>query len=123
MQAVVTNYYTLTFSYTFESSTDCVYFAHCFPYTYTDLQTYLSKAQACITLKPYFYSDQLCRTIIGNKINILTITQNVSEYLNQEEKLKADIQAAQAAEAQSNLSSNSDGDDRYNNLNSSSDEY
>lgn len=30
-------YYTLTFEHTFESDDDQVYFAHCFPYTYSDL--------------------------------------------------------------------------------------
>ena len=30
-------YYTFTFSHTFEHDEDQVYFAHCFPYTYSDL--------------------------------------------------------------------------------------
>lgn len=30
-------YYTLTFTHTFDSDNDTVYFTHCFPYTYSDL--------------------------------------------------------------------------------------
>jgi len=30
-------YYTLTFTHTFDSTDDSVYFCHCFPYTYSDL--------------------------------------------------------------------------------------
>ena len=37
------NYYTLTFTHTFEHDSDTVYFAHCFPYTYTDLVDDLTK--------------------------------------------------------------------------------
>jgi hypothetical protein len=36
-------YYTLTFSYTFKYDDDTVYFAHSFPYTYTNLMEYLNK--------------------------------------------------------------------------------
>lgn len=32
------NYYTLTFTVTFDHDCDEVYFSHCYPYTYSDLQ-------------------------------------------------------------------------------------
>lgn len=32
------HYYGLTWSYTFQHAEDTCYFAHCYPYTYTDLQ-------------------------------------------------------------------------------------
>lgn len=35
-------YYTLTFSAQFKHDNDVVYFAHCYPYTYTDLVRYLN---------------------------------------------------------------------------------
>jgi hypothetical protein len=40
------HYYTLSFSVTFENSHDTVYFAHSYPYTFSDLQRYLSKLEA-----------------------------------------------------------------------------
>ena len=53
---------------------DTVYFSHCFPYTYTDLQDYLLdlsndpiKAKIC-------KQRVLCRTLAGNLVYVLTIT-------------------------------------------------
>ncbi len=37
------SYYTLSFIYKFDYNDDKVYFAHCFPYTYTKLNAYLNK--------------------------------------------------------------------------------
>ena len=39
-------YYTLTFSPQFKHDNDTVYFAHCYPYTYTDLCRYLDTLEA-----------------------------------------------------------------------------
>ena len=39
-------YYTLTFSAQFKHDNDTVYFAHCYPYTYTDLCRYLDTLEA-----------------------------------------------------------------------------
>lgn len=41
----VGNYYTLTFSIKFPYENDTVYFAHCYPYTYSDLQRYLNRLE------------------------------------------------------------------------------
>ena len=37
-------YYTLTFTIEFEHDHDKLYFAHCYPYSYRDLQVYLRAA-------------------------------------------------------------------------------
>lgn len=39
-------YFTLSFTFTAQHDDDVVHFAHCFPFTYTDLQVYL---QVCLT--------------------------------------------------------------------------
>ena len=39
-------YYTLTWSHTFEQDQDVVYFAHSYPYTFTDLCKYLDKIES-----------------------------------------------------------------------------
>lgn len=39
------HFYTLTFSVQFDHDGDTVYFAHSYPYTYTDLQRYLGKLE------------------------------------------------------------------------------
>lgn len=38
-------YYTFTFTHTFEYDEDQVYFSHCFPYTYSDLQDDLTRIE------------------------------------------------------------------------------
>jgi cytosolic carboxypeptidase protein 2/3 len=39
------HYYTLTFAVTFQHDYDTVYFAHSYPYTFSDLQRYLAKIE------------------------------------------------------------------------------
>ena len=41
VSGIETSYYTFTFEYTFKYEADCVFFAHCVPYSYTDLMKYL----------------------------------------------------------------------------------
>ena len=55
-------YYTLTFSITFEHDSDVVYFAHSYPYTYTDLQRYLDKLEADPKRKNRLRRKTLCQT-------------------------------------------------------------
>lgn len=39
-------YYTLTFRYTFKHANDTVYFAYCYPYTYSELMDDLAEIEA-----------------------------------------------------------------------------
>lgn len=75
-------YYTLRFKYTFPTADDEVSFAHCFPYTFYDLQTFLAKhvESDCMRI------DTLCETLAGNTLPVLTITQEVSTYASWEEE-------------------------------------
>lgn len=78
--------YTLTFQYTFQMAHDTVYFAHCFPYTFTDLCKYLDHIK-------YQYADiarvsPMCKTLAGNVCEIITITQNVETYRSHEEEVQ-----------------------------------
>jgi cytosolic carboxypeptidase protein 2/3 len=80
-------YYTLSFSYTFAFANDCTYFAHCYPYTYTDLVLYLrglernwkNSETACLhkekkNLETSFYKMfKLTQTDIGNDIFVLEL--------------------------------------------------
>jgi len=76
-------YYTLTFTYTFEAPNDKVYFAHCYPYTYSDLYDFLS------TLGNYssiHRVNPLCKTLSGNTCPVISITQNIQTYNSWEEE-------------------------------------
>ncbi|KAK1129290.1 hypothetical protein K0M31_020418 [Melipona bicolor] len=66
--------HTLTFNVSFPHDRDTVYLAHCYPYTYTDLQEYLAKLVADPIKSRYTKLRLLCRTLAGNRVYYLTIT-------------------------------------------------
>eukprot|EP01028_Stygiella_incarcerata_P008050 TRINITY_DN3400_c0_g1_i1.p1 TRINITY_DN3400_c0_g1~~TRINITY_DN3400_c0_g1_i1.p1 ORF type:complete len:880 (-),score=194.50 TRINITY_DN3400_c0_g1_i1:990-3629(-) len=67
--------YTLSFTFTFPHHQDVVFFAHCFPYTYTQLQREIS---VMIRGKRFVERQILCKTLSGNQVDILTITDRAS---------------------------------------------
>lgn len=67
-------YYTLTFTITFNNDSDTVYFAHCYPYTYTDLNNYLNTISADLKKKNRVRRSVLCQSEAGNDCELLTIT-------------------------------------------------
>jgi hypothetical protein len=73
-------HYTLTFTYNFSYSNDTVYFAHCFPYTYSDLTDYLKEYSSNPEYKSILRVDTLCKTLAGNDCYVLTITNGVDTY-------------------------------------------
>lgn len=79
-------YYTLSFTYTFTSANDKVYFAHCYPYTYSDLTHYLSHITSIPSNKSILRVNCLCKTLGGNSCPVITITQNISTYTQWEEE-------------------------------------
>ncbi|KAG1705848.1 hypothetical protein DVH05_002413 [Phytophthora capsici] len=89
----VQNYYTLSFVYEFpvqfpsspnmrsslpQNELDdkplVVYFAHCYPYTYTRLQRFLLSMQKDPERRTTFKRRVMCKTIAGNNCDLLTIT-------------------------------------------------
>jgi len=68
------SYYTMTFSYEFERDDDTVYFAYCYPYTYSDLLESLSKIATDPEKQQICARKTLCETLAGNKCELLTIT-------------------------------------------------
>lgn len=67
-------YYTLTFTHTFDSTDDSVYFCHCFPYTYSDLCEDLQQIECRPNAQNYFHRTVLTRTLAGNRCDLITIT-------------------------------------------------
>ena len=70
------SYRTLSFEYTFKHNNDSVFFAYSQPYTYTDLLDYLDSIESDSSKSRYFGRSTLCKTIAGNKCELITITQN-----------------------------------------------
>ena len=71
--------YTMTFSHIFGMTGDTVYFAFCHPYSYTDLQVYLHGMERKKKIMGLRYRrTQLCRTLAGNRCDLLTVTAPAS---------------------------------------------
>jgi cytosolic carboxypeptidase protein 2/3 len=51
-----------------------VYFAHSYPYTYSDMQRYIARLEADPKKKHRFRRKELCKSIAGNSVDILIIT-------------------------------------------------
>ncbi|XP_046625270.1 cytosolic carboxypeptidase 2 [Neodiprion virginianus] len=66
--------HTLTFNLSFPHDQDTVYLAHCYPYTYTDLQEYLGSIINDPAKTKYTKLRLLCRSLAGNNVYYLTIT-------------------------------------------------
>lgn len=64
------DYYTLSFTHTFEFTGDTVTFAYSYPYTYSDLRQFINTSLS----SHYLSRERLCRTIAGYDCDILTIT-------------------------------------------------
>lgn len=75
-----TRYSQLSFKYTFRYVEDVVYFAHCYPYTYTDLGRQLSTWVGSGGLGNILRVDSLCESLAHNDCPLLTITENVRSY-------------------------------------------
>ena len=76
--------YTLTFTYTF-TGPDLVYFAHCYPYTFSDHLHYMTLLEEDKKISKFMRRRVLCNTILGNRCDLITITNRGSSV----EELKA----------------------------------
>jgi len=73
------NYYTLTWTVTFRHDGDSVYFSHCYPYSYTDLQNDLRDMERDPNMVRRFRRRKLCETLAGNACDLITITSFCSD--------------------------------------------
>jgi hypothetical protein len=71
--------YTLTFTVTFPYDSDRCYMAHCFPYTYSDLQVFLSELCSDPAKQSILCRRDLCQSLAGNSVDLLTITQVMNQ--------------------------------------------
>ena len=65
---------TLSFIYTFQHDSDCVFFAMCHPYTYTDMQEDIAAIRNDPQRSKHVVFQSLCSTIAENRVDLLTIT-------------------------------------------------
>ncbi|KAJ3104350.1 Cytosolic carboxypeptidase 2 [Phlyctochytrium planicorne] len=69
-------YHTLTFTVTLptDDSDDTVYFAHCYPYTYTDLQRDLKVLKSDSNRSQYLRHTVIGHGVAGNHVDMLSVT-------------------------------------------------
>jgi murein tripeptide amidase MpaA len=70
-------YYSLTFEYTAKHDMDTVYFAHCYPYTYSDVCRFVSKT-CTFQNKDKVRKTVLCKSLAGNDVDMLIVTNFAS---------------------------------------------
>ncbi|XP_004707952.1 cytosolic carboxypeptidase 3 [Echinops telfairi] len=68
------HYFSLTWTFQFPHSQDTCYFAHCYPYTYSNLQEYLSGVHSDPVRSKFCKIRVLCHTLARNMVYVLTIT-------------------------------------------------
>nr|XP_015194124.1 PREDICTED: cytosolic carboxypeptidase 2 [Lepisosteus oculatus] len=66
--------YSLTWTCQFPHEGDTCYFAQCYPYTFSDLQLYLSRVANHPVRARHCKFRVLCRSLAGNAVYVLTIT-------------------------------------------------
>jgi len=85
--------YTLTFTHVFEHNGDTCAFAACYPYTYSYLLEYLTKCQIDKKRNVYFRRKLLCKTLGGNRCDLLTITEPTAKLHELKKRLGVVISA------------------------------
>ncbi|CAH2326030.1 cytosolic carboxypeptidase 2 [Pelobates cultripes] len=73
--------YRLTWTFEFQHDDDTCYFAHCYPYTYSDLQRDLHSVANDPIRSQYCKLRALCRSLAGNTVYLLTITSPSSKLM------------------------------------------
>lgn len=66
--------YSLTWTLQFPYDSDTCYLAHCYPYTYSQLQRYLRNISSNPAVASYCTVRVLCHSLAGNAVYVLTIT-------------------------------------------------
>ncbi|KAF5302929.1 hypothetical protein FQA39_LY02109 [Lamprigera yunnana] len=72
-------FHTLTFVVEFPHENDVVYFANCYPYSYTDLKRYLCKLSKHPLKSKYTSIRVLCKTLANNDLYYVTITSPLAK--------------------------------------------
>ncbi|PFX25530.1 Cytosolic carboxypeptidase 2 [Stylophora pistillata] len=67
-------HYSFTWTCEFPNESDTCYFAHCYPYTYSDLQEHLQNLRNDPVRSRICKQRMLCRTLAGNFVYTLTVT-------------------------------------------------
>ena len=79
-------YYELKFSYTFETDDDKVFFAYCYPYTYSHLQSFLKTLNSAKS--SFIRETVLVKSLSGADVPMLTVTSRLNTDLSEYNLIK-----------------------------------
>ncbi|XP_040584664.1 cytosolic carboxypeptidase 3 isoform X2 [Mesocricetus auratus] len=96
------HFFSLTWTFQFPHDKDTCYFAHCYPYTYTNLQEYLSGINSDPVRSRFCKIRVLCHTLARNMVYVLTITTPLKN--SDSRKRKAVILTARVHPGETNSS-------------------
>ena len=68
-------FYELSFTHTFTATEDKVYFAYCFPYTFSKLQSFLKELTG--PKLDHLMESVLCKSLSGVDVPMLTVTSRL----------------------------------------------
>ena len=71
-------FYSAVFTLSFEHPEDTIYVAYCYPYTYSKMQLYLLNLEDDPERARNIRRKVLCRTLAGNTVDLITITEPAS---------------------------------------------
>lgn len=77
--------FSLSWTFSFPYDRDTCYLAHCYPYTYTKLWSYLSAIENNPKLSSFCKVRTLCRSLAGNLVPVLTVTSPTGKLGESEE--------------------------------------
>uniref|UniRef100_A0A0G4FMA6 Peptidase M14 domain-containing protein n=1 Tax=Chromera velia CCMP2878 TaxID=1169474 RepID=A0A0G4FMA6_9ALVE len=78
--------FSISFCHTFTEDNDVVYFSHAIPYSFTRMQSFLKEMEDDPLRAPFIQKDGLCRSIAGNRVDILTITAPARKKRSEDEE-------------------------------------
>ena len=97
-------FYTLSFTFSFDTVEE-IYFASCFPYTYTQLQKYLFSLEKDERVAKILRRRSLCSSLGNNRVELLTISAAIqAQAFESREKKPAVVISARVHPGESNSS-------------------